>query len=180
MIRVRAREQVPHKQLLVCQMREDGGLEPLVRLGLKRLIHFAPPDVARGAGLLHDELVVGAAPGVRRGDCAERSAFGDDPLGASDRVLVKLGRSEVPVHRALRREPHRLERWMPLAFNGTGGVCSHARGLRPCSCASTAAMTAMFTMSFTSDPRCRTCTGCAIPTRMGPIASAPPSRLSSL
>src|SRR5207245_1312357 len=46
------------------------------------------------------------------------------------------------------------------------------RARRRCSRASTAAITAIFTMSGTSDNLCRTWTGRSIPTRMGPMASA--------
>ena len=37
------------------------------------------------------------------------------------------------------------------------------------SCASTTAIAATFTMSFTSAPRCSTCTGLLMPIRIGPI-----------
>ena len=50
----------------------------------------------------------------------------------------------------------------------------------PFSCASTTAIAAMLTMSLTSTPRCSTCTGLAMPWRIGPIASAPPRRHSNL
>ena len=68
----------------------------------------------------------------------------------------------------------------------SGGACpvqvngKRACGRRERSCASTAAMTAMFTMSSTSEPRWSTWMGAANPTRMGPIACAPPSRANSL
>src|SRR3989304_2339767 len=45
---------------------------------------------------------------------------------------------------------------------------------RSTSCASTTAMAAMLTMSETSVPRLRTCTGLAMPIRIGPMATAPP------
>ena len=46
--------------------------------------------------------------------------------------------------------------------------------------ASITATAAMSTMSRTSSPACSTWTGAPIPSRIGPIASAPPSRASSL
>src|SRR5207253_1190616 len=188
MVRIRPGEEVAYEELLIGQVRQHGGLESLIGLDLERLVHPAPPDVGRGAGLVDDELVVGAAPGMRGGDRAERPALRDHAFAAPDGMLVELGRPGVPVHRALRHEPQGFEGGMPLAFGGSGGVGGHtvgpvadqARERRPCSCASTAAITAMLTMSFTSDPRCRTWTGCAMPTRIGPMASAPPIRSSSL
>ena len=48
------------------------------------------------------------------------------------------------------------------------------------SCASTTAMAAMFTISLTSEPRCSMCTGLDSPIRIGPMASHPPIRISSL
>src|SRR2546422_580253 len=106
----------------------------------------------------------------------ERPTLGDHALGATHRMLVELGGPEVPMDGALGREARGLPRGGPFAFGGAGGMRGHAfssdrrvqaRERRPCSCASTAAITAMFTISFTSEPRCSTCTGCAIPTRMG-------------
>src|SRR5438034_2346159 len=126
---------------------------------------------------------------MRGGYGGERPTLGDHALGATHRMLVELGWPEVPIDGALGREARGLQRGGPFAFGGAGGMRGHAFGSdrrgqarerRPCSCASTAASTAMFTISLTSEPRCSTCTGCAIPTRMGPIASAPPTRLSSL
>src|SRR5882762_7758133 len=179
-LRVRAGEQVPHEQLLPGEVREHRRLEPCVVIGLERLVQAAPPDLVRGGGLTYDELVVRAASGVWRRHGAERPPLRDHALGATHRVLVELRRSRIPVDGALGREPRGLQGGGPSAFGGAGGMRGHARGRRPCSWASTAAITAMFTLSFTSDPRCRTCTGCAMPTRIGPIASAPPTRLSSL
>ncbi len=48
------------------------------------------------------------------------------------------------------------------------------------SCASTTATPARFTMSLTSSPRWSTWTGLSMPTSIGPMASAPPRRWSSL
>src|SRR5206468_5854470 len=188
-LRVYAGEEVAHEQLLAGEVRQHRRLESPEVIGLERLVHALPPDLVRRRGLPHDELVVRAAPRVRCGDGAERPALGDHALGATHRMLVELGWPEVPMDGALGREARGLQRGGPFAFGGTGGMRGHAFGSdrrvqarerRPCSCASTAAITAMFTISLTSEPRCSTCTGCAIPTRMGPIASAPPTRLSSL
>jgi len=51
---------------------------------------------------------------------------------------------------------------------------------RSASCASTTAMAATLTISFTSAPRCSTCTGFESPLRIGPMASAPPNLESNL
>ena len=185
-IGVRAGEQVTDEQLLGREVGQRGGLEPLEVLGRERLVHPAPRDVVLRGRLAHDELVVGAAAGMGRGHRAERPAFDDHALAPSGRVLVELGRPEVPVHGPLRHEPGGFQGGGALPFAAACGAGGHgpaggpARGRRPCSCASTAAITAMLTMSFTSDPRCSTWTGWAIPTRIGPIASAPPIRSSSL
>src|SRR2546427_10050069 len=179
-LRVGAGEQVPHEQFLPGEVREHRRLEPCVVIGVERLVQVAPPDLIRRGGLTYDELVVRAASGVWRRHGAERPALGDHALGATYRVLVELGRPEVPMDGAVRREARGLQGGGPSPFGRAGGVGGHARGRRPCSWASTAAITAMFTISFTSEPRYNTCTGCAMPTRIGPIASAPPTRLSSL
>src|SRR6266702_1388614 len=148
-------------------MRHDVGVQPLEMLRRERLVDLPPPDALARAGLLHEELVVRAAARVRRGDGAERPVQGDHTLPAPHRVLVELGGREVPVHRQPRSERD-------------GGGERHGDGLRRCSRASTAAMTAIFTISGTSDPRCKTWTGRSMPTTMGPIACASPRRSSSL
>src|SRR2546425_9833249 len=116
-------------------------------IGLERLVQPAPPNLLRGGGLPRDELVVRAAPRVRRGDGAERSALGDHALAAPHRVLVELGRPQVPMDRALWREARGVQGGGP-PFAGAGGVRGHARARRPGSCAATAAVTARFTRSF--------------------------------
>src|SRR5439155_22498544 len=130
------------------------------------------------------ELVVRAAPGMGGGYGGERPTLGDHALGATHRMLVELGWPEVPMDGALRREARGLQRGGPFAFGGTGGMRGHAfssdrrvqaRERRPYSCASTAAITAMFTISFTSEPRCSTRTGCAIPTPLPSITGLPAS-----
>ena len=50
----------------------------------------------------------------------------------------------------------------------------------PTSCASTTATAATCTMSFTSEPRCNTCTGLLNPVSRGPMSSQFPMRWSSL
>ena len=179
-VRIGAREHVAHEQLLSAQVLQHGGFESIEVPRVEGLIHPAPRNVGRRGGLPHDELVVGAASRVRGGHCAERAAFGDHPFAAPHGLLVELRGPKVPVDGPLRGEPRRLEGGGAAALGGSRGVGGHVCGRRPCSCASTAAITAMFTMSLTSEPRCSTCTGCAMPTRIGPIASAPPTRWSSL
>ena len=128
MVRIRPGEEVAYEELLIGQVRQHGGLESLIGLDLERLVHPAPPDVGRGAGLVDDELVVGAAPGMRGGNRAERPALRDHAFAAPDGMLVELGRPGVPVHRALRHEPQGFEGGMPLPFGGSGGVGGHTVG----------------------------------------------------
>src|SRR2546430_7315120 len=106
----------------------------------------------------------------------ERSTLGDYALGATHRMLVELGWPEVPMDGALGREARGLQRGGPFAFGGAGGMRGHAFGFdrrgqapgrRPCSCASTAAITALFTISFTSGAPCRPITSLALPTPIG-------------
>src|SRR2546430_1711417 len=110
----------------------------------------------RRGGLADDEFVLRAAPGMGGGYGGERPTLGDHALGATHRMLVELGWPEVPMNGALGREARGLQRGGPFAFGGTGGMRGHAfssdrrvqaRERRPCSCASTAAITAMFTRS---------------------------------
>src|SRR5665213_3209212 len=54
------------------------------------------------------------------------------------------------------------------------------RSAAAASCASTTAIAAMLTMSVTSAPLLSTCTGLAMPTRIGPIATARPRCCNSL
>src|SRR5437870_9525699 len=142
---------------LLCEVRQQRRLESLERIGLERLVAPVPPHFVRRGGLAHDELVVRAAPGMGGGYGGERPTLGDHALGATHRMLVELGWPEVPMDGALGREARGLQRGGPFAFGGTGGMRGHAFGSdrrvqarerRPCSCASTAAITAMFTISF--------------------------------
>ena len=66
--RIRSRIDVANEQFLALEMRLDDRLETLVMLRRNRLVDLAPPDVVARARLLHDELVVGAAPRMRRRD----------------------------------------------------------------------------------------------------------------
>src|SRR5262249_47767500 len=112
-----------------------------------------------------EELVVGAAAGVRGCDGRKRATGGDHALAPAQRVLVQLRRRQIAMDALFGRYTH-------------GYLV--VRAWRRCSNASTAAITAMFTMSGTSDNLCKTWTGRSIPTRIGPIACASPSRASSL
>src|ERR1700686_1464846 len=77
---------------------------------------------------------------------------------------------------AFRNRSERFQVFGSVVMIGHDGISFYERA----SCASTTAMAAMLTMSLTSTPRWSTCTGLAIPWRMGPIASAPPRRQRSL
>src|SRR5262245_7612316 len=87
-------------------------------------------------------------------------------LPAEDQVPQP--RARVPRRRRLAHARHRGRRGLAHAFAAAF------------SCASTAAIAAMLTMSATSTPRWRTWTGRFRPRRIGPIASAPASRHTSL
>src|SRR5260370_33705691 len=198
--RVGADVQIAHEQFLGVEVPDNVLMQPLEMGRLERLIHLPPPDVIGAAGLVHQKLVAGASARVRARDGAEGATLGDHAFTTSYGVFVGLGRRQVPVHGALRRQARDLEPGPPpppSRLCGTGGshgargrlrtlhLGSHALVLygrdgcrRRCSCASTAAMTAMLTMSLTPDPRCNRGTGCANPTRIGPMARAPPNRSS--
>src|SRR5690606_5520104 len=146
---------------------------------------LVPPDLFAGRGLVHHELVLGRAPGMGRRDRGERPMGREVSLVTPDRLLDELRRIEVCMDRTC------ADRLVGGRLGGSGsalrahrlleGSVSLARsGRRPRSCASTAAMTAMLTMSSTAESRSSTCTGAAGPTRIGPIACAPPSRPRSL
>ena len=54
-------------------------------LRLERLVDLAPPDAVLGAGLAHDELVLGRAARVLAGVDDERPALGEHALAARER-----------------------------------------------------------------------------------------------
>ena len=88
---------VLHIQILAHVLEERVEL----RLG-ERLIDLAPVDVLLGRGVLHHELVVGRAAGVRRGDGDERAHVGELALVTANRGLDQHGRDEIPVDLARR------------------------------------------------------------------------------
>ena len=91
-------------------------LEALELLGRDRLVHLAPPDLIGGLGLLDEELVVGAAAGMRRRHGAERPSPGrHDPFAPAEGVLVELRRRQIPVHTLFSRYAHGLFGWPHLA-----------------------------------------------------------------
>ena len=168
-------------------------------LGREGLVDLAPVHVTLGARLPDDELVVGRAAGVRRRDGDERTHVGEAALAAADRRLDELGGDEVPVHRAGRVKI--LAGETERTFTGSSGRMGVTRGMvsgiaecpsghrrtrhraldqRTRSCASMTATAAMLTISCVSAPCSSTCTGWFMPTRIGPMAVAPPSRASSL
>src|SRR3546814_4204730 len=67
-----------------------------------RHIGLAPPDGVRGLGILDDELVPGAAPGVLAGGDDERAVLGEQALAMADRILHQPRRAPVFGHVRLR------------------------------------------------------------------------------
>ena len=74
-------------------------------------IVVVPPDNRFGRGVAHHEFVLGAASGMRARVSDKGAMRGDTRFVASQRVLVKLRRAEVPVNRGkiAEAEPVRAE-----------------------------------------------------------------------
>src|SRR5216683_1427294 len=106
-------------------------MQPLEVGRLERLIHLPPPDVIGAAGLVHKKLVAGASARVRARDGAEGAALGDDAFTPSYGVFVELGRRQVPVHGALRRQARDLEPRPPPPPPPASGRPPPRRGRRP-------------------------------------------------
>ena len=73
--RVGAAEEVLHVQLARVEVGADVLVQPVERLGIEPGV-LLPPDPVGGAGLLDDELVLGGAAGVGRGDGGEGAVIG--------------------------------------------------------------------------------------------------------
>src|SRR3546814_5053158 len=74
-----------------------------------RHIGLAPPDGVRGLGILDDEFVPGAAPGVLAGGDDERAALGEQALTMADRILHQSRRAPVSGYVRLTSEDHTSE-----------------------------------------------------------------------
>src|SRR5579872_233758 len=120
------------------------------------------------------ELIVDGRPEAwGKSRCGEQSARDTSALqkcsAFHDRVATECGM------RMRMKRLYRPTSTFRMTFSASlNNTCFSA------SCASTTATAATFTMSFTSAPYCRTWTGFKRPIKMGPIASAPPNRDSSL
>ena len=103
--RVGAAEEVLHEELRepVQVHLHVGEEQGEVRRG-HRLVDRAPVHVAFRVRLPDDELVVGRAARMRRGDGHERPQVGQPALTAADCRLDEFGRDVIPVHRPGGRE----------------------------------------------------------------------------
>ena len=64
--------------------------------GLHGLVHRAPRDLVFARRLLHQEPIVGRAPGVLAGEARQRAPFGDQTFAALHRFFIKRRFAEVP------------------------------------------------------------------------------------
>ena len=77
-------------------MGEKVGEERVEVLDGHRIV-VVPPDLGLGVRVAHDELVLGAASGMRARVGDEGPMRGDTRFIALQRVLVELRRAEIPV-----------------------------------------------------------------------------------
>ncbi len=122
--RIGAGPEVLHEQLwLGGEVGAHVGEQLLVVLGREGAIHIAPPHVVLGSRFFDEELVLGGAAGVGRGDADERSAVGERAFIAADGRLDELGCDEIPMNGPLGRESECFEAGLALALArlGAGG-----------------------------------------------------------
>jgi len=150
--RVRARIHVADEELLLGEVRFHVGLEALELFGRDRLVHLAPPDLLVESGSCTRNLSLGLRPVWARSR-RERSPDVTTPSYGGVRARTAETASD---------SGNTLLSRMPMRY-----LVEPA--WRRCSKASTAAITAIFTMSGTSDNLCKTWT-VGHPTRIGPIA----------
>ena len=92
--RIGAPEEVLHVQLAGVEIGAHVLVQPLERLGIEPRVP-GPPDPVGGPGLLDDELVLGRAAGVGRGDGDECAVVGELSFAAAERVFDESGRRQI-------------------------------------------------------------------------------------
>ena len=92
--RIGAAEEVLHEQLARVEVGADVLVQPVERLGIEPGV-LLPPDPVGRAGSSIDELVLGGAAGVGRGDGGERAVVGQLAFAAAERVFDERGRRQV-------------------------------------------------------------------------------------
>ena len=95
---VRSRPGVANVQIVPVQPPDDLGLEAGVVLFADGDVDVSPVDDAGRAGLVHDEAVVGGAPGVGRGVGDESAPVGEPAGPQPKRLFVELRGREIPAH----------------------------------------------------------------------------------
>jgi hypothetical protein len=96
-VRIGPDEAVLDVNLLHLEIGGEAMVEALKPFSRYRPIHLTPPDVLPAAALFHHELVVGRTPGMVARAHHERPHVGQRALMAQERLLVELGRRQVPV-----------------------------------------------------------------------------------
>ena len=94
--RVGAAEEVLYVELTRVEIGAHVLVQTLERFGVEPGV-LLPPDPVGGAGLLDDELVLGGAAGVGRGDGGERAVIGELSFTAAERVLDERRRRQIGV-----------------------------------------------------------------------------------
>jgi hypothetical protein len=121
-----------------------------------------------GGGILSFHVALCRAA-LRTGRAAPNVRSEDPPAVLSLRVITTL--AEHWVH-----DPCSTVSQVQALRSYAGSAASSACRSK----ASTTAIAVRFTISRTSAPRCRMCTGFGMPSRMGPMAVAPPMRAINL
>ena len=85
--RVRAAVEVLHEQLALAHMLQNPLQQRVKPHRREGLVHLSPVDQRVSRLVVHGELVFGAAPGARPGDCQQRAIGGQRGLATLDRCL---------------------------------------------------------------------------------------------
>ena len=101
--------QVLDEQLALRRVRPRLGPQPARVLRLNRPVDLAPVQGAPHAGLVDDEAVVRAAPGMRAGRGAQRAVPDQHAFTTGDGQLRQRGRGQVPADQAVRGEAQIVE-----------------------------------------------------------------------
>ena len=92
-------EAVKDVDLLILEIRRDLGENGVEFLFFHGAVHLAPCDIVVYRRGVHDELIVGAAPGVLPGLYHQRPGGRQGSLSPAQSVLRQLGRGQVAIYR---------------------------------------------------------------------------------
>ena len=108
-LRVGADVQVLDEQLALRRVRPRFGPQAARVPRLDRPVDLAPVDAVAHAGLIDDEAVIRAAPGMRAGSSEQRAIRDPHAFATGERQLHERGRWQVPMGPARRGEAEVFE-----------------------------------------------------------------------